>query len=82
MAGFNPFAALYSGLKIRKGPAPVSARTPGTFGGKLYQPPPDPGNTFTPTPNAGYNPDEQRYHDLVANPLGCDRSACSCAPRC
>lgn len=68
MAGFNPVAALYAGMKIKKGPASISPRTPPFAGGGLYKPSPDPGNQFNPTSDDNYTPDEARLRDLIAHP--------------
>lgn len=67
MAGFNPFAALYAGMKIKKGPAPISARTP-SFAGGMYKGASDPGNTMDAGPDSGYTPQQVQEAKLVANP--------------
>lgn len=67
MAGFNPFAALYAGMKIKKGPAPISARTP-SFAGGMYKGASDPGNTMDAGPDSGYTPQQAQEAKLVANP--------------
>lgn len=68
MAGFNPFSALYAGMKIKKGPASTSVRTPGTFAGGLYKPPADPGNQLDMGPDSGYTPQQIQEAKLTANP--------------
>lgn len=67
MAGFNPFAALYAGMKIKKGPAPISARTP-SFAGGIYKGASDPGNQLDMGPDSGYTPQQIQEAKLTANP--------------
>lgn len=43
-------------------------RTLGTFNGKLYQPPPDPGNPITLGPDSGYTPEQADLRATIARP--------------
>lgn len=67
MAGFNPLAALYAGMKVKKGPAPISPHTP-PFSGGMYKPPVDPGNQIALGSDDGYTPEQADLRATIAHP--------------